>query len=109
MLKDSKSLFVTYGLGPWTAMRRWVSSDPEQKIKEPAIIIDDVSSDRVPYISGEQIGTLAQLKSDCQDGPLLGTILRLTAESWQVSLQELVQQDGWHATSNGLWGRISRL
>lgn len=109
-LTKSASLFVAYGTGPWTAMRRWVGFDSASIVDEPAIVVDDTPQDRLGYQTGneEKIGRLSDLWPSCLDAPLFGTILRLSAEAWQTNLDELISQEGWHHSGSVLWGRLSR-
>ena len=109
-LTQTGSLFVAYGAGPWTAMKRWVAFPPQPIQNEPAIVLDDTPRSHLGYHSGtdERIGRLSDLWEQCADAPLFGTILRLAAEAWQVSLEELIDQEGWHHSGSVLWGRMSR-
>lgn len=109
-LTKSASLFVAYGTGPWTAMKRWVALHSQPMKAEPAIVLDDSPQDRLGYHGGseEKIGRLSDLWPQCADTPLFGTILRLAAEAWQVSLEQLSGQDGWRHAGSVLWGRLSR-
>jgi hypothetical protein len=109
-LTKAESLFVAYGTGPWTAMKKWVAYPHQPSGGEPAIVLDDTPRGRLHYHSGneERIGKLCDLWSRCEDAPLFGTILRLAAEAWQVGLEELVDQDGWYHSGSVLWGRMSR-
>ena len=109
-LTKSASLFVAYGTGPWTAMKRWVAFDSEPVKAEPAIVLDDVQEDRLGYQSGseEKVGRLSDVWPRCAEAPLFGTILRLAAEAWQVSLEEFNGQEGWRHSGSVLWGRLSR-
>jgi hypothetical protein len=109
-LTRSASLFVAFGTGPWTAMKRWVALDSQPKKPEPAVVLDDSPGERLDYHSGsdEKVGTLLDLWPECADAPLFGTILRLAAEAWQVSLEDLSRQDGWRHSGSTLWGRLIR-
>lgn len=103
-------MFVAYGTGPWTAMRKWVGFDSAPIGDEPAIVVDDSPQDRLGYQTGneEKIGTLSDLWPSCLDASLFGTMLRLAAEAWQTNLEELIRQEGWHHSGSVLWGRLSR-
>ena len=96
-LTKSESLFVAFGTGPWTAMRRSGFADPPPMKAEPAVVIGDSPQERLGYHSGseEKVGTLLDLWPRCADTPLIGTILRVAAEAWQVSLEDLSGQGGW--------------
>jgi hypothetical protein len=79
-LTKSSSLFIAYGTGPWTAMKKWVALGTQKP--GLAIVVDDVPGDGLSYHSGsqEKIGKLAELWPNCADTALFGTILRLAAE-----------------------------
>jgi hypothetical protein len=109
-ISAATSLFVAHGTGPWTAMRKWVALEPCVQPAEVAIVLDDSPSERVDYYSGteEKVGRLTELWPKCQDTALLGTVIRLTAEAWQMSPDDLVFQDGWRHKGSTVWGRLSR-
>jgi hypothetical protein len=109
-LTKAVSLFIAFGTGPWTAMRRWVALGSQSVNTEPAIVLDDLPQDHLSYHSGseERVGKLCDLWTDCKDAPLFGTILRLAAEAWQVSLNDLTKEDGWHHNGSVLCGRLER-
>jgi hypothetical protein len=109
-LTKSASLFVAFGTGPWTAMKRWVAIQSQPMKAEPAIVLDDSPLERLGYLGGseERIGKLSDLWPRCSDTPLFGTILRLAAEAWQSSLEDLSGQEGWRHDGSSLWGRLSR-
>lgn len=109
-LTKSASLFVAFGTGPWTAMKRWVALDSQPRKPEPAVVLDDSPGDRLGYHSGsdEKVGTLLDLWPGCADAPLFGTILQLAAEAWQVSVEDLSIQEGWRHSGSVLWGRLTR-
>jgi hypothetical protein len=106
----SRSLFVARGTGPWTAMKRWVAFGSQPIESEPAVVLDDSPSDRLGYHSGseERIGPLVALWPNCAQADLFGTILRVAAEAWQISLEDLCNQDGWRHAGSALWGRLTR-
>ena len=111
LLTSSSSLFLCYGTGPWTAMKRWVASAATSVSRaETAIVMDDLRGDTLGYQSGDQekVGTLLELWPRCASEPLFGTILQLVAEAWQMSLEQLGAQGGWHHSGSGVWGRLSR-
>ena len=109
-LLHSRSLFVAYDAGPWTAMRKWVSLDPAPEGREPAIVLDATSRSYGPhYISGdEKTASLAELWPHWQRASLFATILGLIAEAWQVNLEELAFQTGWRQSGTTVWGRFMR-
>lgn len=109
-LTESSSLFVAYGTGPWTAMRKWVGLDPTATRSEPAIVLDDSPYGSVGYVPGSEgkLGRLADLWPSCSNAPLFGCILALAAEAWQVSLDDLTYQEGWRHAGSVIWGRLTR-
>jgi hypothetical protein len=109
-LTRARSLFVAFGTGPWTAMKKWVALGSQPLESETAVVLDGSPGDRLGYHSGseEKVGTLMTLWPDCAQAALFGTMLRLTAEAWQVSLEDLCGQDGWRHSGSVLWGRLAR-
>jgi len=110
-LTHSRSLFVAYDTGPWTAMKRWVSLDPPPDPQEPAIVLDGTSPSSGPhYVSSneEKTGSLSELWPHHQRAWLFATILGLAAEAWQVNPEELTNQAGWRQTGSSVWGRLIR-
>jgi len=74
------------------------------------LVLDDVPADMLSYHGGteEKIGTLSELWPECVEASLFGIILQLSAEAWQVGLEDLTDQDEWHHKGNLLWGQLSR-
>jgi len=109
-LSEAKSLFVAFGTGPWTAMRRWVALGGTKAKAELAIVLDDDQQERIPYHSGdeERLGTLQSIWSECAESALPGTLLRIVADAWQFSHEDLILQDGWHHHRDVIWGRFNR-
>jgi hypothetical protein len=109
-LSKSRSLFIAYGTGPWTAMKRWISTCPTATDADLAIVVDDTRGEGPRYLSHgeEKIGRLAELWEGCDNSQLFGTILRICSEAWQVSLEKLCSQDGWHQSSDQIWGVCAR-
>ena len=105
-----RSLFLAFGTGPWTAMKRWNALGTETDEPGLAVVMDDSHGDRVGYHGGsdEKIGTLLELWPDCASAALFGTILELAAEAWQSGTQSLCEQDGWRHSGSVLWGRLVR-
>jgi len=110
LLSRSKSLFVAFGTGPWSAMRRWVAGDTEIPLEELAVVLDDIGRFRPGYSSGDEVktGTLVGLWPTCSRSALFGTLLALVAEAWQVSLPGLLEQAGWQHHGMTIWGRMVR-
>ncbi len=109
-LSKAPSLFISYGTGPWTAMKHWGELNSQSLSGAPAVVLDDLRGDNLRYHGGseEKVGTLSELWDDCVDTPLFGTVLRLAAEAWQVSLENLTGQEGWHHSGSVLWGQLLR-
>lgn len=109
-LAKASSLFLAYGTGPWTAMRRWVGLESGPRLDELAVVLDDSPSGGLGYHSGDEdkVGKLSDLWTRCEATPLFGTLLGLAAEAWQVNLDELLSQDGWRHKGSILWGRLTR-
>jgi hypothetical protein len=109
-LTKASSLFIAYGTGPWTAMKKWVNLKPHSIKSDPAVVLDDSPMDRLSYYSGneEKVGQLIELWPACVDAPLFGTILRLAAEAWQVNVEELAKQEGWRHRGSEVWGCLAR-
>jgi hypothetical protein len=109
-LTKAGSLFIAYGTGPWTAMRKWVSTEGQPGMEELAVVLGDIPQRSLPYHSGseEEVGVLSDLWQTCGDAPLFGTILQLAAEAWQGNVGDLITQDGWHHGGSAIWGRIRR-
>jgi hypothetical protein len=109
-IRRAPSLFVAFGTGPWTAMKKWVVSGSNPVESEPAIVLEETSLDRLRYQSGsdEKVGTLGALWPNCPDTALFGTILQLVAEAWQIGPEDLCAQDGWRHSGSTLWGRFTR-
>ena len=109
-LSEAKSLFIAYGIGPWTAMKRWASIRQAAADVDLAIVVDSTSGSSPRYLKydDEKIGSLAQLWPECSSSPLFGTILSVAAEAWQVNLEDLRAQDGWHHKNDEIWGLFLR-
>lgn len=109
-LTKASSLFIAYGTGPWTAMKKWVSHNPGPTKSDPALVLDDSPMDRLGYHSGgeEKVGRLIELWPASAHAPLFGTILRIAAEAWQVNLDDLTKQEGWRHSGSTLWGSLAR-
>src|SRR6185437_11251940 len=111
LLTAAHSLFMAYGTGPWTAMRKWASTEAPDRDGQPAIVLDGLGSARISYHSGseDRVGRLGDLWPEATSTPLFGTILRLAAEAWQTSLEDLTATDSWHHSGSSVWGWIRRV
>lgn len=109
-LSKAKSLFIAYGTGPWTAMKRWVAIRQPTPDLDLAVVVDDTSGNGPTYgkYDEEKIGSLASLWSGGQNSPLFGTILDVAAEAWQMNLEDLTAQNGWHHKGDDVWGLFER-
>lgn len=92
-------------------MRRWTIMDPPPLSDELAVVLDGVGYPKPAYrpSNDEKIGNLLELWPDCARSPLFGAVLELVAEAWQVNIDKLTCQSGWHHSSDTVWGRIFRL
>lgn len=110
--RNSQSVFFAYDMGPWTAIKKWSALVTSSRIQnEIGIVLNGDHDHRGPgYISGNEvkIGSLRELWPECNSSLLLGTILRLTSEAWQVNIDYLVDQRDWHHEGSILWGRFLR-
>ncbi|MGD0098486.1 MAG: ATP-binding protein [Terracidiphilus sp.] len=109
-LSKSRSLFIAFGTGPWTAMKRWISVRPTATDADLAIVVDDTPGDGPGYLSHgeEKVGRLAELWKGCSGSQLFGTTLGICSEAWQVNPEDLCAQDGWHHSSDEIWGVFAR-
>jgi Histidine kinase-, DNA gyrase B-, and HSP90-like ATPase len=105
-LSTARSLFIAYGVGPWTAMKRWISAVPAASAEDIAIVVDNTTRDGPGYLTygEEKVGPLAELWPGCSKSALFGTILRIAAEAWQENPERLAGEDGWRQKSNEAWG-----
>jgi len=109
-LSKARSLFIAYGPGPWTAMKHWVAIRRPNPDFDLAVVVDDTSGTGPGYgkYDEEKLGDLSTLWAECKNSPLFGTILGIAAEAWQISMDDLTTQDGWHHKSNHIWGLFQR-
>jgi hypothetical protein len=108
ILASAKRLPMAFGMGPWTAMKKWSSAASKLKDSDVAIVLDDTSMDRAGYITEEKDGTFLDLWPECEHSPLFGTLLGLVGEAWQVGPSELTKQERWHQTRPSLFGEFRR-
>ena len=109
-LRESTSLFLVSGTGPWSAMKLW-ADNPSKDHREVGVVFDDDHDSTSPgYLSGdeEHIGALPEIWSSWQQAELFATLLGLVAQAWQVNVDALATQDGWHHKSSTLWVRLTR-
>jgi hypothetical protein len=110
-VKGAQSIFMVYGTGPWTAIRKWSAATASKSAKEIGLVLDDDHDRfRVRYLTGDEevIGTLKEVFPECEESNLFGTILGLTSEAWQVNTKYLIEQADWHHSGGTLWGRLTR-
>jgi len=105
-LVNSHSLFMAYGTGPWTAMKYWEASEPP--VANESVVVLDQDGGHVEYARDEKLGPLIDLWPKYENGFLFATILAIAAEAWQVSLENMIKQDGWHHNGSTIWGRFVR-
>ncbi|MBK8177640.1 MAG: hypothetical protein IPK67_01770 [Planctomycetes bacterium] len=109
-LSRSKALFVAFGMGPWTAMKKWGAADPPPQEDELAVVLNSTEYSRPPYVAGDKVvtGAFVELWPEFERAPLLGALMGFAAEGWQASSSVLGAQVGWQIHSGSVWGRIAR-
>jgi hypothetical protein len=107
-LAATRSLFLSYNSGPWTAMKDWESASP--RANELGLLLDGDGQRTPGYISTDerQVGALQVLYPDWERSVLFKLLIELIAQSWQKSPADLVHQDGWTRFSNHVSGRVTR-
>ena len=105
-----KTVFLTFNLGPWTAMKKWAAAQGPLDPSEIAVALDDAGQRGPDYnIDREKmIGSLKELWERCYDSPLFGTLIDVISQAWQVSPSELIVQVGWEHEGNTIYGRFFR-
>jgi hypothetical protein len=109
-LTRAGSLFIAYGTGPWTAMKKWIDMEGASTSDELAVVVDDTRSDGLSYrtTSEAKNGGLSELWPKFSEAALFGTVVSLAAEAWQSSAVTLGAQGGWWHSGSTLWGRLTR-
>jgi hypothetical protein len=112
-VRQSRSVFIAFNTGPWTAMRKWVGLElpySGDRNKEPALVLDSAGQVAPRYYSGpgERGGSVSQLWPDCERAPLFGIALQIVAGAWQMGVETLLSQDGWRLEGATIWGRLFR-
>jgi len=110
-LTDSNSVFVAYNTGPWTAMKRWARAEPSPGATEVAVLVDGKRQPGPGYrmsADGKKVGSLLNLWPKCTDSPLFGTLIRILAQAWQTSPDDLLRREGWTHETDEVYGRFYR-
>ena len=110
LLTKSDSVFLAYGIGPWTALKQWVKSEGASS-NEIAILVDETRQPSPRYrgpSEGIATGSLIELWPQCRDAPLFEATIQIVAEAWQTNIEDLLKQDGWTHENNYIFGRIRR-
>jgi hypothetical protein len=105
------SVFLTFNLGPWTALKKWAAAEGPKDVNEIAIALDDAGQPTPGYITGndkKRIGSLSTLWKNSERSVLFGTLIAIIAQSWQVSPSELLEQPGWTHENDTVYGRFQK-
>jgi hypothetical protein len=108
-LTTARSAFLSFGTGPWTAMKYWEQAEPMQT--ELAVVLNDDDGPGPGYLTTKdspKIGAIANLWAEYSNSSLFATLIDVFAQSWQVSPTDLIQQNGWTHEGSHLYGRFSR-
>lgn len=106
----SRSVFIAYNAGPWTAMKRWVEGGRIAVKEEPAIAIEGTPTYGPGYLTSSEarVGRLSELWPQHPRSALFATLLQIVAEAWQRNPKELAEQDGWRHDGGIISGRFRR-
>jgi hypothetical protein len=108
-VEGAKSVFVAFNTGPWTAMKRWVGGPMFSADREIAILIDGEGQSTPGYRSERTAtGGLADLWKEFTNSPLFAVLIRIVAQAWQASPQELAAQENWTQQDDSIFGWCSR-
>jgi hypothetical protein len=108
-VESAKSVFIAFNTGPWTAMKRWVGGPMFSGDKEVAILIDGEGQSTPNYRSeGGATGSLIDLWKEFVHSLLFAVLIRIVAQAWQASPQELAAQQNWTQQQTWLSGWCSR-
>jgi hypothetical protein len=107
-LAGTSSIFISYGTGPWTALKQWVASSPQADTDSIAIVMGTTRRNRLEYVGEERSGTLIELWPDLEDDSLFGIVVQLVCEAWQIRMEDIVKQDSWRHNSNNVFGYMIR-
>jgi hypothetical protein len=105
------SVFMTFNIGPWTAIRRWADAEGPRDANEIAITLDDAGQPAPGYLSGDdkkKIGSLDVIWKESERSALFSTLIAIIAQAWQLSPADLLKQAGWTHERNWVYGRFAR-
>ncbi len=105
------SVYIAYNSGPWTAIRHWDNSDPPKDGVETAVVLDsghDVTPHYYTSAQEEKAGNLKELWPEYERSALLGVILGIVSEAWQVSVESMTEIDTWTVHQSSIYGRVRR-
>jgi hypothetical protein len=106
-----QTVFITYGLGPWTTMRQWALIEDERREDAIAVGLDNKGQMPLEYLSSHEkkIGPLSEIWPHADEhGSLFGVLLDLVAQAWQVSPPDLLSQNSWTRESSHAFGTFTR-
>lgn len=109
-LAKASSLFIAFGTGPWTAMRKWATLERPPAGSELAVVLDDAGQPSPPYLTYNETraGSIADLWPKYAGSILFTTLIRTASQAWQVSTACLDSQPLFEHSSNTIWGRMKR-
>jgi hypothetical protein len=108
-VESAKLVFIAFNTGPWTAMKRWVGGPMFCGDREVAILIDSEGQSTPNYRSETgATGSLIDLWKEFANSPLFAVLIRMVAQAWQASPQELAAQQNWTHQQTSLFGWCSR-
>ena len=104
------SVFLTFNIGPWTAIKKWEAADGPRDANEIAIALDDAGQVTPSYLSGDdkKIGSLSTIWENSERSSLFSTLIDVIAQAWQISPSELLEQPGWTHENNWVYGRLRK-
>lgn len=110
-LSKTNSIFIGYGLGPWSCLREWNKLGLSNYENELAIVLDNTDySYTLGYerSENEKIGKLSDLWPRCIEDPIFKTIIRIITEAWEMESKSLLNQEGWCHKESHIFGLFQR-
>lgn len=111
-LTGSRSAFICFNTGPWTALNAWATAEPPTSADEVAVVLKGAGQPTPGYRpshEGEHVGCLAEIWPDCNESPLFWVIIGIVSQAWQISPEYLLKQEGWIHRADEVYGRFVRL
>ncbi len=106
MLIEVDSIYLGLGIGPISVSKKWSTQTQMPTRRELGICFSDASPG---YFSGEQKdGKLNELWSDFDGDVLFSSFLIAVAESWHISVAELIDNTEMSHKSGDIYGFLSR-